>query len=101
MDILNYIPFDIWNCITTYLEFIDIIKLIQTNKLFYNNISVIDFYNINIKYLNKLTDDILKNHKKIQYLYVKNNIKIKDINWMTNLKKLNANGSKCGLDQNG
>ena len=76
MNIFN-IPLDIFKEIFLFCDFLSKIRFRQISKFLYNNLHVIDFYNIEIKYLNKLTEDILKNHKFIKYLNTNNNPNIK------------------------
>src|ERR1700733_3439505 len=96
INIVDYIPFDIWRSIFEFCDFEDQIKLRQVNKKFHENLHMTDFYNINKKYLKRLTDAILKNHKHIKYLDVHKNPKVTTVNDMLNLKKLNAGGN-CGI----
>ena len=54
------------------------------------------------KYLKLITNDILRFNifSNVQLLNAKNNKKINNVSFMTNLKVLNAKG-ECGIDQNG
>ena len=99
MNVYEYICLDIWKIIFEYCDFISKIRLSQVCTLFYKNLHITDFCNIEYKYKNKLTDDILKNYKNIIKLNVGYNSKIKDVSWMSNLKELDA--SWVGIDQNG
>ena len=49
---------------------------------------------------NKVDQNCINNLDLIE-LYVDNNSIINNVNFMKNLKKLNASGSLCGIDQNG
>src|SRR5436309_652283 len=100
MNVFDYIYLDNWNIIFDYCDFLSKIRLRQVCKFLYNNLQIIDFYHIDDKYLDKLTDDILKNYNHIKYLNAYNNSKISDVNWMINLKELNARDN-CVINQKG
>ena len=52
---MDIIPLDILIC-----DFLTKIRFRQICKYLYNKLHVIDFYNIETKYLKKLTEDIFK-----------------------------------------
>ena len=94
------IPLDNFKEIFLLCDFLTQIRFRQTCKFLYNFLQIIDFYNIETKYLTKLNEDILKNYKYIKYLNVKTNRTIKDISWMVNLKILDAS-DKSRINQIG
>lgn len=96
MEMFSYLPFELWYHIFMYCDFLSKIRFRQVNKLAYL-LEIHDFYYINWKYLDKLTEDILRNYKFIRYLDISNNENIFDISYLTNLEILNA-GNECGLD---
>lgn len=64
-----------------------------------------DFCDIESKYVNKLDDNILKNYKYIAKLNASYNVKIKNINHLTNLRILYARSDPydcvhCGINDN-
>ena len=81
---------DLLNLIFNKLDFLNQIRLKQVCKFYYNNLHIIDLYNIDYKYKKLLNDEILKNYHYIKYLDVWNNPKIKNISHMKNLKKLDC-----------
>ena len=95
------LPLDIWKLVFDLLDFESKIKLILTCRYFRNNLYIVDLYNIEDKYLDKLTTTILKYYlfQNVSSLKANNN-KIKDISFMKNLKKLCA-WDNCGINQNG
>ncbi len=99
MALTYLLPFEIWQEIILYCEFLTAIRLRQLNKWFYK-LEIHDFYNIDWKYLNKLSDEILKAYPFIRKLNAYYNEKIKDVNHMTNLKVLNADYD-CGISDDG
>ena len=68
------------------------IYITQCNKYFNNNLHIIDLYNIDKKYIDKLNDDILQNYKNFTKLNIKNNAKVKYISHLSNLKILKCSG---------
>ena len=60
-------PLDIWRIIFNLLDFKSKIKLISTCKFLRQNLYIVDLYNIEKKYLEKLTTRILK-YYYFQYL---------------------------------
>ena len=87
-----YIPVQLIQLISDFLDFETNLKLSQINKEIRNNIQ--------IKYVNnsKITDSILRQfkYKKIVRLNAFNNPKIKKIGHMKNLQELDA-GENCGV----
>lgn len=81
------IPLDIWQYILNAIDFINQIRLRQICKILYEKLIIYDFYSINRKYLNLLTDDILKNYKNIFNLQIITN-HIQNINHIITLQKL-------------
>lgn len=94
-----YIPLRIWQSILEYLDFLSKIRLRQVSKKLYQ-LSIYDFDNIPFEYKPKLTDEILLQHKNIKYLNTNNNHNITDVNHLTLLTKLKAEG-KCGISDSG
>ena len=96
---MQYIlPFDIWQEIILKCEFIDAIHLRQLNKWFYK-LEIHDFYNIDDKYICKLTNDILIAYPFIRKLNAYNG-RITNINHLTNLKVLYVDWNG-GISDNG
>ena len=100
MNVFEYICLDIWQIIFEHCDFLSKVRLTQICKLFHDNLQIIDFWYIEDKFKNKLTDDILKNYKYIIKLDTQNNIKINDVSWMSYLQELDSSYN-CGIDQNG
>ena len=118
---MDKLPLDILKIIFEFLDFKSKIKLISTCTYMRQNLHIIDLYDIEIEYSEKLITKIFKynifknvlyivgkygigqNFIKTLNLYeldVNDNKKIRDISFMKNLKKLNASDN-CGIDQNG
>ena len=94
------LPLDIWKLIFNLLNFKSKIRLVSTCRYFRNNLYIIDLYNIEKKYLDKLTTTILKYYIFQNVLSLKaNNNKIKDISFMKKLKILYVQDN-YGIDQN-
>ena len=93
---------NLWYVIFKFLDFETQLGIIFTSKFFRDNLFITDLYNIDRFYLKKLTNNILrfKIFKYVIKLNVDYNKKIKNISFMTNLKKLNAE-LNCGIDQKG
>jgi hypothetical protein len=94
-----------------YLDFIEKIRYRRICKKF-KLLRITDFHDIDTKYLTKMNDDILKQHKYITKLYASGNAHITDVNNLVNLKKLSASGFNnndsgihslpiCGLSNKG
>ena len=82
---------DLLQIIFNKLDFLSQIRFRQVCKYFYNDLQVIDFYNIAYKFTLKLTDDILKNYPNIKLLNSYNNPNIKKVNqFLKNLKILDS-----------
>ena len=71
--------------------------MISGCNYFRNHLFIADLYNIERKYLDKLTTGILKYSI---FSHVIDNNKITNVSFMTLLKKLNTL-SDCGIDQSG
>src|SRR5579872_1852020 len=82
---------DLYHIITNYIQFQNIIKLVQCNRL--TNIDIIDFHNVNNKYIFYINDTIISNYKNIKYLNAKYNNKITNINHLINLEILDIDGN--------
>lgn len=89
------IPLDLWFVILDYLDFISQLKLIQISKFFRINLYISDFSKISTKISSLLPEEFLSN--KIKYLNICANNKIKNINNLTSLVKLNIT---CGRNIN-
>lgn len=89
------IPFDIFQEIFQYLNFITKIRIRQISK---KNLllDITDFYYIPINLRIKLSDNILVNYPKLKYLHAGSNPNITKINYLTNLEKLNISCFKPG-----
>ena len=93
---IQLIYLDVIQIIFDKLDFLSQIRFRQTCKYFYDNLQVVDFYNIDYTFREKLTDKILKNYPDIKYLNASNNSNIKNINNFKNLKVLNCRWN-CGI----
>jgi len=91
--------FDINNIIFYLLSFRSKHEFKKINKSS-TKLKIIDLLNIEIKYLRKLDDKILKNYPQTIKLYASNNKLITKINKMKNLRVLYAEES-CGLSHFG
>ena len=96
------LPLDILKIIFNYLDLENQINMISSCNYFRNHLFITDLYNIEIKYLDNLTTEILKYSifSHIVNLDAGYNNKITNVSFMTSLKKLNASGD-CGIGQNG
>ena len=92
IDLLQYKVFD-------KLDFALQIRFRQVCKWFFR-LEIHDFLNIEGKYLEKLTDEILFHYPFIKYLDATNNSKIANVNHLTKLQVLNASRN-CGISDNG
>ena len=85
------IPLEIWKFeIFPKLDILSQLRLRATCKYFYTNLDITDLYNIDYKYREKLTDEILLKYPKLEKLNAWNNPKITKISYLKNLKILNA-----------
>jgi hypothetical protein len=104
-----YNPFHAVKKLFQYMDFKTKMNFRKTCKKYYEKLHIQDFYYIERKYLNRLTDDILINHKKIKYLNAYGNINITNVNNMQKLEILdassnyfsNSNPKICGIKQEG
>src|SRR5579862_8205458 len=86
----NWLPPEIWQDILESLDFLSQIRLCQISKFFYDTLQITDFLNIPWEFLDKLTDDIIKNYPHIRKLRA--NKKIINVNHMDRLEILYADG---------
>ena len=98
---MNYIPIEILQHILSLSDFIQQIRLRQVSKPFYNYLEIHDFYNINQKYLDILSDQIISNYPQITQLNAQSNPKITNVNHLKRLTKLDASGYDCGIGDSG
>lgn len=83
------LPVDILFEILGYLDFLSKIRFIQITKYFIQNLYIEDFYNIGQNYLSRLPDQLISLNPNIKYLDISENNLVRNINNLTNLKKLN------------
>jgi len=78
------------------------LSLISTCTQYRNNLHIIDLFNINEKYLQKLTQEILQYliFENVVYLNASDNSKITNVSHMKSLQILCAFGN-CGINQEG
>ena len=83
---------DIFKIIFNNLDFKSQMNMISSRNYFRNHLFITDLYNIERKYLDNLTTEILKYSifSHVIELNVGNNNKITNVSFMTSLKKLNA-----------
>ena len=95
------LPLDILKIIFNNLDFKNQINMISSCNYFRNHLFITDLYNIERKYLDNLTTDILKYSifSHVVNLDAGYNNKITNVSFMTSLKKLNASYD-FGIDQN-
>src|SRR5271154_5865106 len=93
-------PLDIWHAILQHCDFLSQIRLISACSNFYHSLFITDIYDIPCVYTLLLTDSILRQQKfsKLVKLDVRYNTNIRDISFLTHLKKLSIYDSKC-IDQ--
>ena len=84
------------------LDLKSILNLLSVCHFFYDNLCIIDLYQIDEKLRKKLNDTILKQNKFInaKYLDASNNSEITDVNHLKKLQKLDVRWN-CGIDQKG
>lgn len=93
-------PPEIWQMILDYCDFLSKIRLRQICKSLYVHMRIVDFYNIEDKYVENLNDDILKQHSYIKYLNAFDNANITDVNHLEHLEILDASWN-CGIHSSG
>jgi hypothetical protein len=95
-------PLEIFEYILNLCDFKTQIYLVSLNKFLSDNLKIIDLCHIQHKYLDLLTDKILKQQKfnQLDALNDRGNIKITNVSMISSLKILCAY-SNCGIDQNG
>ena len=94
---------DIFKIIFNNLDFKSQMNMISSRNYFRNHLFITDLYNIERKYLDNLTTEILKYSIFSHVIKLdanNNNNKITNVSFITSLKKLNA-WSNCGIGQNG
>jgi len=93
---------DVWKIIFELLDFKSKINFISTCHYFRDNLIITDLYNIEQKYLELLSDEVLhyKIFSKVKTLNATDNKKITSVSFMKSLKILYAEDN-CGIDQNG
>ena len=96
-----HLPIEIWQLILNSLNFKSQIIMRMVCKLFYEKLEIWNFNNIPHKYLRKLTDTILLAYPFIRYLNAAHNSRITNVNHLTDLQKLWAFGSSCGISDTG
>ena len=96
MDPDYFLAIEIWQEIISRCEFVGQIRLRQVCKKFHS-LEIHDFYNIDLKYLKLLSNQILFAYPSVKYLNVYNNQKVTTINHMTKLEKLHA-GWNSGIN---
>ena len=96
------LPLDILKIIFNYLDLENQINMISSCNYFRNHLFITYLYNIERKYLDNLTTDILKYSifSHVVNLDTGYNNKITNVSFMTSLKKLDARDN-CGIGQNG
>ena len=98
---MNNFPIDVLqHYIINQLDFLSQIRFRQICKWFHR-LEIHDFKNIDRKYFNKLSDNILVSYPFIRYLNAFHNPKITNVNYMLALKELNASGCECGIGYDG
>src|SRR3989304_7340806 len=100
---LTQLNHDILYHLSNYFLLVDsLINLSSSRKYLYNNIYLINLYDVEYKYLRKLTDLILKQQKYIhvRYLHVFKDSKITTIGHMQKLRELQCDGNS-GINQDG
>ena len=96
--------FNIKNIICSFLyDLKDVINLYNLNKDHQNNIKIINLYDIPEKYLKRLDQQIIEQHKFrfVEKLNLCNNENIKNVNHMKTLKILDCCGRNNVVNQNG
>ena len=117
MDVIH-LPIELWTLIFDLLDIKIQVRLIQLCKIIKDKIFITDLCNIDYKFKIKINGDIIKKYPYIKRLdarwysaikdqdlvglnlielYASFNPKIKKINHMTNLRKLNASSTSCGI----
>ena len=91
-------PVELVQIILLKSDFLEQIKLLQLCKYYQNHLKIYDFQNVNTKYRQNLTNEILKRYPYLVRLDASDNKNITDVNHLKYLKKLYANGEKCGID---
>lgn len=91
------LPLDIWQIILEYSDFMSQIRLRMISHLL-TNLRIINLYNIDVKIIKKLTDEILSQYPYVKYLDASYSQQITTVNHMKCLIKLH---SGCGITDEG
>ena len=93
---------DTLKIIFNFCDFMSQLSLASTCTYYRNNLHIIDLFNIDNKYLQKLTHVISQFaiFEKVIYLNARNNWKITNVSHMKSLQILYASGD-CGINQQG
>ena len=99
---IDLIGVHVWQHILELLDFKTQMRWISSCRYFWYNLYITNLYDIDYKYLNRLSDDILKYwiFRNVIQLNANNNEKITDVSHMKSLKRLGAGRSSC-IDQQG
>lgn len=90
---LNHIfPIELWMIIRDYTDSLSQINLTMVCKFLNKNLQITDLYNIDPKYQELLTNDILKKYPYITKLKLRWNTSVTDINHLSKLEILDATG---------
>jgi len=91
-------PIELWKIITESADFLSRINVTLVNKFLHENLPITDLYTIESKYLEKLTNDILKNYPHVIKLNLRFNHCVTDINHLNKLEILDATGGFFDAD---
>lgn len=81
-------PIEIWNIIFDYSNLVTQLRLIGVCKYFNKQLHLTNLYDIDYKYIYRLTTDILKRYPYIVKLYANNNVT--DVTYLKHLRVLKA-----------
>lgn len=93
------IPIEIWRDIFDLSSFREKIAIRQISYDLLT-IPIIDLYHIEDFYLERITDEVLKQHPQIRYLFAFDNPKITKVDHLEELEILDASWG-CGIDSKG
>ena len=93
------LPIEIWRVIFDLSSFREkiVIRQIYQDLL---SLPIVDLYHIDDFYLERLDDEVLKQHPSIRYLFAFDNPKITNVSHLEGLEILDASWG-CGIDNKG
>lgn len=92
-----HLPLEVWQCILNVSDFHSQHRLRQVCKLFYYNLFIYDLESLPYDYAEKLNNNILQQHPRLERLYAWSNSAISEINHLTRLTYLDMGEYPCKI----